>query len=519
MSDSPKSQVDANEKEDELYQLAQHNVIAAALYKPSSLTTMLEVISADDFADEKYNAIMQAIVNVHRMDIPITFTSVAKELEKEGLLDFIGGISYLYQLHFDGEDVAISNPVSVIAGIVKEYSVKAKIREMFSTNTGIFHHDSGVSASDAIEEVQGFLSEQALSLSDDSSSTTAVEFVETFEDILAQRRKVSEENKEVSGGLQGIPTLLPSLNKYTSGFTPGQLITVGAATGAGKSVFAIMCTISALQAAKSVMFFSLEMSEVEVFDRIYANMAEVKLNKIKTGEVDDEEMARLKETSKFLSTAKLKIDADPKETVDTIRSKAMRQQQSEEGLDMIIIDYLQLVTASSRFNSRQEFIADLSRNIKLLAKTLQIPIMILVQLNRPKNDNGEVERPTLDRIRESAAIAQDSDIVVLLHRDNTVDNKVPQTLILLEKNRSGESNKVIRCHTELAYSDFREVKPKDLTGAEDVDSGFGIEGNENTDSAQDDFAESGVTNPETFYSDDFDIELDFDGNEDDFFDS
>src|SRR5699024_11393140 len=105
---------------------------------------------------------------------------------------------------------------------------------------------------------------------------------------------------------------------------------------------------------------------------------------------------------------------------------------------------------------------------KLLAKTLQIPIMILVQLNRPKGESTENERSTLDRIRESGAIAQDSDIVILLHRENSVDNKIPQTLVLLEKNRSGESNKTIRCHTELAYSDRSEEHTSELQSRFDL---------------------------------------------------
>src|SRR5699024_4855421 len=148
-------------------------------------------------------------------------------------------------------------------------------------------------------------------------------------------------------------------------------------------------------------------------------------------------------------------------------------------------------------------------NIKLLAKTLQIPIMILVQLNRPKGESTENERPTLDRIRESGAIAQDSDIVILLHRENSVDNKIPQTLVLLEKNRSGESNKTIRCHTELAYSDFREVKSKDLTGGEGLDG----------DNVDDDssFDETGTAAADEFYSDDFNVDFDFEDGED-FFD-
>lgn len=508
MSDS--SSVQSKKQEEELYDLAQHDLVASVLYNPESLNKILQIISVDDFAHEKHNVVMQAIVDVLRADSPVNIVSVAKILEERGLLDFIGGMAALYDLYAEGQEISVSNPPSIIANIVKESSVKAKVRDSLKESLSTFEYDSGMTASSAVEEVQSFLSEQALVLNDDSSVTTAEEYVKSFDEVLAERKKVSEENKEISGGLQGIPTLLPSLNKYTSGFTPGQLITVGASTGGGKSVFAIMCTNAALKAKKSVLFFSLEMGEDEVFDRIYANMAEVKLNKIKSGYVDEEEKARLKEASEFLSTAKLKIDASPKETVDSIRSKAVKQQQSEDGLDMIIIDYLQLISSSSRFNSRQEFIADLSRNIKLLAKTLQIPIIILVQLNRPKGESTENERPTLDRIRESGAIAQDSDIVILLHRENSVDNKIPQTLILLEKNRSGESNKTIRCHTELAYSDFREVKSKDLTEGEGSDS---TEDFDNSNS----FDETGTADANDFYSDDFNVEFDFEDGED-FFD-
>lgn len=507
MSDS--SSVQSKKQEEELYELAQHDLVASVLYNPDSLNKILQIISVEDFAHEKYSAVMQAIVHVSRDDTPINVVSVAKKLEETGFLGFVGGMVELYDLYSEGEEISVSNPPSVIANIVKESSIKAKVRDSLKESLSTFEYDSGMTASSAIEEVQSFLSEQALVLNDDSSVTTAEEYVKSFDEVLAERKKISEENKEISGGLQGIPTLLPSLNKYTSGFTPGQLITVGASTGGGKSVFAIMCTNAALKAKKSVMFFSLEMSEEEVFDRVYANMAEVRLNNIKSGDVSDEERARLKETSEFLSTAKLKIDANPKETVDSIRSKAVKQQQTEEGLDFIIIDYLQLISASARFNSRQEFIADLSRNIKLLAKTLQIPIMILVQLNRPKGESTENERPTLDRIRESGAIAQDSDIVILLHRENSVDNKIPQTLVLLEKNRSGESNKTIRCHTELAYSDFREVKSKDLTGGEGSDG----------DNIDDDssFDETGTAAADEFYSDDFNVDFDFEDGED-FFD-
>src|SRR5699024_8877798 len=314
------SSVQSKKQEEELYELAQHDLVASVLYNPDSLNKILQIISVEDFAHEKYSVVMQAIVHVLRDDTPINVVSVAKKLEETGFLGFVGGMVELYDLYSEGEEISVSNPPSVIANIVKESSIKAKVRDSLKESLSTFEYDSGMTASSAIEEVQSFLSEQALVLNDDSSVTTAEEYVKSFDEVLAERKKISEENKEISGGLQGIPTLLPSLNKYTSGFTPGQLITVGASTGGGKSVFAIMCTNAALKAKKSVMFFSLEMSEEEVFDRVYANMAEVRLNNIKSGDVDDEERARLKETSEFLSTAKLKIDANPKETVDSIRS-------------------------------------------------------------------------------------------------------------------------------------------------------------------------------------------------------
>src|SRR5690606_35400105 len=149
-----------------------------------------------------------------------------------------------------------------------------------------------------------------------------------------------------------------------------------------------------------------------------------------------------------ISEMRLTIDTDPKVTIDSIRARALRKAQSPEGLDFIIIDYLQLITPTGRYSSRQEAVADLSRSTKLLAKQLQVPIMVLVQVNR-ENKDDENNVPRMSNIRESGAIAQDSDIVVLIHREESMDDSIPHTLILLEKNRNGEANKTIRCHSNL----------------------------------------------------------------------
>ena len=487
---------------DKLYLMAQEDTVSMCLYNPDAVSRVIEITNPEHFSDDKMRAIMSAIVSVHRLDESVTIISVAQALEKTGELNFVGGVAFLYTLYAKGETVSISNTPNLIASVVREEHVKSTLREMLEESSGDLNSDSGVSARDAAERIQSEISQRVAVLNDDSSTTSAQEFVGSYADLLRERKRISEENREVSGGLQGIPTLLPSLNKYTSGYTPGQLVTVGAKTGVGKSVFAIMTAIAAIKANKSVLFFSLEMSQNEIFDRIYANMSAVELNKIKSGELDSDEERRIMETSKELEKAKFTVDADPKATIDYIRSKASRKQQSAEGLDLIIVDYLQLISPSGRYNSRQEFVADLSRNMKLMAKTLDIPVMILVQLNRQKSD-AEDDRPTLDQIRESGAIAQDSDIVIFLHREKDIDNKVPQTLVMLEKNRSGESNKTIRCHTELAYSDFREVKKRtDLQGDSSNEEGQEESTGENTSVA--DFYSSS-----DFPADDFDDADDF----------
>lgn len=476
----------AKDKESQIYLKAQEDIVAMCLFDDTHFPRISEVISPDNFLNEKFNTIVTSVYNVFRKSQSISVLAVAQDLENRGSLKYAGGVSELYRLHNLGSTVSLSvNPV-ILANIVKESFVKTEIRNLLTENKGDFVDDSGTTAKAGIEVLQNSLSEYSLQLTDDSTSITGKQFMGEYEDLLKERKSISEKNKEISGGLQGIPTMLPSLNKYTSGFTDGQLITVGAETGVGKSVFAIMSAIAALKAGKTVMFFTLEMSHTELFDRMIANMSEVKLNNLKTGYLSEEELSRIKVSMNTLKSDKFIIEADPNITVDGIRSKAINQQQSATGLDMIILDYLQLVSTPGRYGSRQEAVADMSRNMKLMAKTLEIPVMVLVQLNRAQNngkkDDEKQETPTLDRIRESGAIAQDSDIVILLHRDSKIDNRDSQTLVLLEKNRNGESKKVIPCHTELAYSDFREVKRKS-----EIDGENSEENKENTEKTLEEF--------------------------------
>lgn len=445
-------------KKNELYQLAQESLVSALLYDGQSTNRVLEITSYEDFEDATLSVIMYAIVCVSRNDVKVDAVTVAEQLESTGELEQVGGMAALYKLRTEGEAALLKATPEIYASILRESSAKKKLLSIMDESKIRFKDDSGISAREGVSEVQSEITKEMLKLADEATITNVAPFMEEYLDILKERERISIENEGKSEGIQGIPTLLPSLNKYTSGFMGGQLITVAARTGVGKSVFAIMTAVAAARAGKSVLFFSLEMSRNEIVDRIVANMSGVSLSKIKQGRMTEDEEHLINGAARELSDMSIVIDTDPQATVDSIRSKSLRQSQSEDGLDIVILDYLQLLSSSSRSDNRQQQVAEFSRNMKLLAKSLSVPVMVLSQMNRARNgEEDENKAPTLDNIRESAAIAQDSDIVIILHRDVSIDNATPHTLVILEKNRGGEAHKTIRCYSNLECSNLREV--------------------------------------------------------------
>lgn len=446
------------DKERELYLQAQRRLVASLVYDGASATRVFELVSPEDVDEPSLELIISSVMELARRDSEISVISIGKELEKDGLLSQIGGISELNTLRTEGERYRLEAPAELYAGIVRESSAKSKLKNLLDDSKDVFQDDSGISAVDAISNLQSELSNTLYGLSDDSTVVNVSNYMDSYFDVLEERLRISKENEDKADGLQGIPSLVPTLNKYTSGWQSQQLITIGARTGVGKTVFAIMSAVAAARAGKSVLFFSLEMPHSEIIDRIVACMSGVSITKLKQGKVTDEEKGYIQKAQEEFKELKITVDTDPKATVDSIRAKAFKAAQSPTGLDIIILDYLQLITPSGKYSNRQEAVSDMSRNMKLTAKALDIPIMVLVQLNRAKGDEEDDKLPTLDNIRESGAIAMDSDIVILLHRDVTQDDTTPPTLVILEKNRNGESNKIIRCHSNLECSLFREIK-------------------------------------------------------------
>lgn len=441
----------------ELYKLAQRRLVASLVFKGEEATRVFEIITVDDVEEPALNLIMTAIVELARENKAISEFTIAKQLEEAGALSQIGGLSELYALRNEGRQYLLECPVEIYADVVKESSARNSVLKIVGETSESLKADSGHGVTEVVSGLQSQLNEQLYRLSDDSTSSEMSESITGYLDLIEERKLIAEENSKDANGLQGVPLMLPTLNKITTGLLPGQLITVGARTGVGKSVFAINSAVAACEAGKSVLFFSLEMGLSEIQDRIIASMSGIPMNDLKQGKVSEENKEVLRETSERVSKMKLMIETEPKLTVDAIRAKALRRAQSPQGVDLIVLDYLQLLTPVGNTNSRQEVVADFSRNMKLLAKQLGVPIISLVQLNREKSDGDENAIPKLDQIRESGAIAQDSDLVILIHRDKSDDGEIPHTLVILAKHRNGEAGAIVRCHSNLECSLFREV--------------------------------------------------------------
>lgn len=464
----------------ELYEEAQKRLVASILYDNSDVPRVLETVSSDDFKEPSLQLLFSVIGELSREGSLVSDTKVAEKLSEKGLLKQVGGPAKLYSMRREGADYLISAPSLVYAEIVHLYAEKDRTLEILDKGVKSLDEDSSLSLTEAVSSIQSSLSDTLSSVSSRSTVTDAEDLVKDFPERLRERERIRIENEAKSGGLQGIPTSLPSLNKYTTGWLGGQMITVGAQTAIGKSVFAVNSAMAAGAAGCSVMFFSLEMSREEIEDRMVASITGVPMETLKQGEPKEAwQKKALSEGYDEFKQMKFNIDTDPNLTIDAIKARAMKKAQSPEGLDLIIIDYLQLVTPSNRSDNRQQMVADMSRQVKLMAKEMGIPVMVVVQLTRPSGDDPN-EKPTMYKIRESGAIATDSDVVILLHRVKAEDQRIPRTQVIIEKNRNGPSGKTIWCHSNLACSAFREVtaSEENLEASEidddlmEIDQGF-----------------------------------------------
>ena len=426
------------------YKRYQEGLIKSLLAQPEKIVDIIEYIDEKDFNDVNYQMVYSAMLELYLEKRPIALPEIALAIgEAGGAID----TAWLFNLENNiSQWVQVASP-ETWAKLLKKESVKFKAHQIIATGA------KEISAKE----------KNPLSVIDDITTNLAQASLEATSlsdfDIKDAVERFEEQTKELmrtGGRVASVSSAYPTIDAYTGGWGATHLITIGARTGVGKSVFAINNAVTALQQGKTVMFFSLEMSEREVMSRMVASLTMIPIQTIeKALPLSDDEIQRQAEALEFIKNSNLIIDTTPEITADEIKRRAIRQSQSEKGLDMIIIDYLQLISVDSNKKSRQEAVASVSRSMKILAKELNIPVMVLVQLNRERRDE-EDQTPKLYDIRESGAIAQDSNVVILIDRRVSDDDEAidPKATFIIAKNRQGESNKYITVRARLESSLF-----------------------------------------------------------------
>jgi replicative DNA helicase len=403
---------------------AEQSVLGAMLLSKDAIADVSETVRGVDFYRPAHELIHDAIIDLYGRGEPADPVTVAAELQRRGDLQRVGGAPYLHTL---SANVPIAANAGYYAEIVRE---KAILRRLVDAGTKIVQ--IGYAGEGQVDDVVDQAQAEVYKIADKRSGEDYAPLSDIMDGVLDEIEAIS--NREA--GLYGVPTGFADLDELTNGLHSGQMIIVAARPAMGKSTLALdLCRAASIHNNLTTCFFSLEMTRSEITMRLLSAEAKVPLNHIRNGNMNDDDWAKLARKMGEVSSAPMFIDDSPNMTMMEIRAKARRLKQRHD-LKLCVIDYLQLMTSGKKVESRQLEVSEFSRQIKLLAKELEIPIIALSQLNRGPEQRGD-KRPMMSDLRESGSIEQDADMVVLLHRDDVYEK---------ESTRPGEADLIVAKH-------------------------------------------------------------------------
>ena len=413
---------------------AEQAILGSMLTDKDSVVSAIEVLKPEDFYREDNKAIYEAISNLYSRSEPIDIITVKSELVANGKFENIGGLEYLAVLP---DKVPTTANVEKYIKIVEE---KSLLRNLIKTANEIIN--LGYSQSEEVEDIMDMAESKIFELLKERSKTTYTPIKDVLVETFAQIEKLYNKSDVITG----IPTGFIELDYKTAGLHNSDLILVAARPAMGKSAFVInIASNAAIRAGVPVIIFNLEMSKEQVANRILCSEAMVDSNKIRTGKIEEEDWSKLAGALGPISDAPIYIDDTPGISIMEIRAKC-RKLKLEKNIGLVVIDYLQLVSASGKKNSsREQEISEISRSLKILAKELNVPVIALSQLSRAPEQRKDDHRPILSDLRESGAIEQDADIVMFLYRDdyyneNSEDKNIAE--VILAKHRGGSTGTV-----------------------------------------------------------------------------
>ncbi len=427
---------------------AEMSVLGVAFLNKEAIEKISEEVSADMFYNEKNKILFNAIMNLYKENIPVDMTTIKAELDKKKSLNEVGGISYITEVI---DSVVTSANLEYYIKILKENAIR---RSLINTATDIITNAYND------ENTTSMLDEAERNILNVVRARSSSEFVPIHE-VLRRAQERLEELAKNKSDITGIRTGFYDLDRVTAGLHGGELIILAARPGMGKTAFALnIATNAAFSTKKAVAIFNLEMSAEMLVNRMIASVGGIDSYKLNTGKLENNDWKRYNEAMSKLASTNIYIEDNAAITAPEIKAKCRRLASTPEGLGLVVIDYLQLVTTgSNRIESRQVEVSEISRSLKTMALELDVPVIALAQLSRSV-DKRENKEPALVDLRESGSLEQDADLVLFLNRKDYYEAKsdkretVVPIDVIIAKHRKGSTG-LYRLLFELNMSNFK----------------------------------------------------------------
>lgn len=406
---------------------AEQTVIGAMIMDGDAIITSMEILHGDDFYQRQYGVIFEAIIELYEGGIPTDLVTLQEKLNSKDVPPEIASQEFLMKLTMA---VPTTANVKYYADIVRE---KAILRRLIKANDEL--NNSCYGGQEPVDSILDQAEKNVFQLIQGQGGDELTPIRDIVMDALTRVERAAK-NK---GNVTGIPTGFVYLDSKMAGLQPSDLILIAARPSMGKTAFALnIAQYVALKQHMSVGIFSLEMSKEQLVNRLFALEGGIDAQKLRVGDLAPDDWERLLESSGAIGRSRIMIDDTPGITIQEMRSKC-RKMKLEQGLDLVIIDYLQLMESSGRVESQQQKISEISRSLKGLARELNVPVIALSQLNRALEARPD-KRPMLSDLRDSGAIEQDADVVMFIYRDDyyNKDSEAKNVAeIIIAKQRNG----------------------------------------------------------------------------------
>ncbi|HQM15940.1 MAG TPA: replicative DNA helicase [Candidatus Woesebacteria bacterium] len=399
----------------------EQSVLSAILIDDEAMIRVSEHITSDSFYDHSHQLIFESMADLYEQREAIDVVTLTSQLKKKKNLSKVGGAAAIARL---SNLVSTAANAESYAKIIKEYSIKRQLISI-SSKMSEWAFDSGKTAQDVLDQAESTVFKI-------SQSHSAADFI-PIKDTLVESFERLDELQKNQGDLRGVATGFQDLDNLLAGMQKSNLIILAARPGMGKTAFSLNITQNvAVKYKKRVGFFSLEMSKEELVDRLLVSQADIDAWKLKTGRLNQQDFLKISDAMGVLADAGLFIDDTPGLSIYEMRTKA-RRLMSEQEIDLLVVDYLQLAHGKTQDNRVQE-VSEISQGLKNIARELRIPVLALSQLSRAVESRGE-KKPQLSDLRESGAIEQDADVVMFLYRQD--EDIREQVSLKIAKHRNG----------------------------------------------------------------------------------